>query len=114
MNAEDQSINGHRSQYIAGLHAFAEFLTLNPEYPPTREHYVLADDDAAGEAELRRLAAILGADVRPPDRATGHWLASRAFAGLSVTICYSSRAAMADYDALISYRENVHAEAVSA
>lgn len=101
-------MDAHRAEYIEGLRQFADFLAAHPDYPPTREHYILADSDEQGVAELYRLAAILGAGVQEPGE-RGNWYASRKFAGLWVQIAYCTRRNMAAHYALTSYADNVRA-----
>ncbi|MEU5939378.1 hypothetical protein ABZ807_09325 [Micromonospora sp. NPDC047548] len=100
-----------RPGIIAGLRALADFHEANPDVPfsvaADFTYCVLADNDADGLAEVRRVAELLGAEVNIN---AGSADAKRMFEGLPFRVFYVSRQRSADWQALTSYDQNVTAD----
>lgn len=101
-----------RAQTIAGLRQLADHLETHPELP-VKEYgfdltiYPEADTDAAGRAEVDRIADIL--DVTPTDNTPmgGHYIASKIFGRISYRAVHISSRAQATYNARNSYEHNI-------
>jgi hypothetical protein len=56
-----------RANVIAGLRALADFIEQHPDFPlpmfPEFVHCAMAHEDEAGVAEVRQIAAALGAEM---------------------------------------------------
>jgi hypothetical protein len=95
-----------REEIIAGLRELADWLDANPEVPARDVEMrwsvsaFYSDDDDDGMAELRRLAALIGAEVVDTYNGT-HFDATRRFRG---DVRYEAgcilRRAMAEHDAV--------------
>ena len=101
----------HRADFIAGLHALADYLDANPAtpIPPFRTEVLIhtRGTDQEQRAEVDRLAALL--DVPTNDRTTvgGHYTATRAFGPVEYRCIAIPRTVRAAFDAVMSYADSV-------
>lgn len=88
-----------RAELIAGLRELANFLEQHPDAPippqPTMSWAYLGDNDAAGVAYVRGVAAALG--VEPWIGSSKSTEALRRFGPIQYGASYASRAAMLAY-----------------
>jgi hypothetical protein len=101
-----------RSQIGEGLRALAAYLDEHPGVPVTVygcqiTEFTQAGDDAAGIAQVDRVAAILGVPATYQTAGGGHYQASRMFGPLRYRITHISAAARASHDAWASYYGSV-------
>jgi hypothetical protein len=104
-----------RAQTITGLRRLADYLENHPALP-VKEYgfdltiYPQADTDAAGRAEVDRIADIL--DVAPVDNTPigGHYIASKAFGRVSYRAVHIPSRAQATYNARSSYEQNIRVD----
>jgi hypothetical protein len=101
-----------RAQTIVGLRQLADYLEDHPDLPVKEYGFDLTiypepDTDAAGRAEVDRIADLLG--VTPVDNTPmgGHYIASKAFGRISYRAVYISSRAWAKYNARNSYEHNI-------
>lgn len=89
-----------REQQIADLRALVDFLAEHPNLPVSGalgDYCIDGDDDTAGLAELRRVAAILGAEITTNGPGTHHYV-SRRFGTVGYRAFYILREHMVAYD----------------
>jgi hypothetical protein len=101
-----------RAQAIVGLRQLADYLEDHPDLPVKEcgfdlTIYPQADTDAAGRAEVDRIADLLG--VTPIDKTPmgGHYIASKAFGRISYRAVHIPSRAWARYTARNSYEHNI-------
>lgn len=101
-----------RAQTIAGLRQLADYLEDHPDLPVTEYGFDLtvypqADNEAAGRAEVDRIANILG--VTPIDNTpnNGHYIASKTFGRIAYRAVHIPSRAWASYIARNSYEHNI-------
>jgi hypothetical protein len=101
-----------RAQSILGLRKLADYLENHPDLP-VKEYgfdltvYAEADTDAAGRAEIDRIADILG--VTPVDNTPvgGHYIAVKTFGRIAYRAVFIPPRACERYNAENSYRGNI-------
>ena len=97
-----------RAALVAGLRELADWYAAHPDMPmpayPGFRHCVLGDDDAAGVAEVERIAEQLGMTATRDGNSAS---VKRQFGGVAFEAFYVSRARSASYAALTSYRGSV-------
>jgi hypothetical protein len=103
-----------RAQTIVGLRQLADYLEDHPDLPVKEYGFDLTvypdtdnDTDAAGRAEVDRIAGIL--DVTPTDNTPkgGHYIASKTFGRISYRAVHIPSRARARYNARNSYEHNI-------
>lgn len=108
-----------RQTLVNGLHALADFLAVNPHVPAgngAEVHYcVRGEDDQAALANLTQIAATLGVQVTatgggPVTEHTTHFQVCRRFGPVTYRAIYVTDAAMAAYEALMTYSDSVRAD----
>ncbi|GLY79719.1 hypothetical protein [Actinoallomurus iriomotensis] len=101
----------HRTEFINGLHALADYLDTNPAVPvPEFRTDVLVHahgTDAAAFAEVERVAALLGVPVSDDTARGGHYKAIRTFGPVEYRCIAIPVAVMAVHRAGQSYAESV-------
>jgi hypothetical protein len=101
----------HRADFIAGLHALADYLNDNPAVPvPPFQTDVLIHirgTDQEQRAEVDRLAALLGVAVVDQTGTGGHYTATRAFGPVEYRCVAVPHAVRAAYAAGMSYADSV-------
>lgn len=100
-----------RTDFIAGLHALADFLDTHPELPvPPFQTDVLIHirgSDEEQRAEVDRLADLLGVPVTDETSTGGHYIAVRAFGPVEYRCVAVPRAVLAAFQAAMSYANSV-------
>ena len=115
------AITTARINLAAGLDALADYLAAHPEVPVNFDeatvtyHVSGRDGDQAGLSNLAAIAETLGVEVTDSDggpvtATTTHYHASLRFGPVTYRAIYISRDEMADYDALMSYRDSIRAD----
>jgi hypothetical protein len=102
----------HRAKVIDGLVELAAYLEAHPDLPVCPfgwdlNVYTHTDDDAASRAEVDRIAAILGAQVKDDTGRGGHYRAARSFGLITYGAVHVSARDSAAFGALLSYRDCV-------
>lgn len=107
MTNESQPLD-RREQTIADVRALLDFLAARPDVPlnpfgDPLSYPVLTDDDAAGIAEITRIAASLGVPVtstngKPATPESSHLLAEYRVGQAVYSACYIHRAWMKQRD----------------
>lgn len=96
-----------RSQIIRGLHSLAEFLADRPEIPVPLSIdiivSVLPGSDRERQAEVLRIARVLGTSVDAEAMTYGHHRASVSFGPVTYRAVAVTDSARAQWDALMSY-----------
>jgi hypothetical protein len=112
----DQIIPGDlltRSKAITGLRQLADYLEAHPAIPVAPfgwDLHIYTDrdeDDAAARAEVDRIAAVLGVQVRDDTGRGGHYMAARTFGLISYAAVHIPTRQMAEHRALMTYRDCV-------
>lgn len=74
---------GERSSLISGLRELADFLEQNPEVPAPRWADLMvfppASTDQEMKAEIDKIAALIGADLKDDTADDGHYTTERGF-----------------------------------
>lgn len=99
MTNESQPLD-RRQQQIADLRELVDFLDTHPDLPISGalgDYCIDGDDDTAGLAELRRVAAILDAEITTNGPGTHHYV-SRRFGTVGYRAFYILREHMVAYD----------------
>lgn len=101
-----------RGQICEGLQALAAYLDEHPGVPVTAfgcqiTEFTQGGDDAAGIAEVDRIAAILGVPAAYQTAGGGHYQASRMFGPVRYRITHITAAARAAHDDWSSYYGSV-------
>lgn len=101
-----------RAALVAGLHELAQFYEQHPEVPVVRYpdflHCVMGEDDEAGAAEVRAIAAALGLRAEMDTHTTR---VGTHFGSVAFKAYYHTRADMAEYEDRISYTTVVQTDA---
>ncbi|GAA4484442.1 hypothetical protein GCM10023191_007610 [Actinoallomurus oryzae] len=101
----------HRTEFIVGLQALADYLDTNPAVPvPEFSIEVLVHargTDEVASAEVDRVAALLGVAVRDDTARGGHYKAIRTFGPVEYRCLAIPAAVMAVHRAGQSYAESV-------
>ncbi len=102
----------HRTKVIDGLVELAAYLEAHPDVPVAPfgwdlNVYTQDQDEAACRAEVDRIAAILGAQVRDDTGRGGHYRADRSFGLISYAAVHVTARRAAAYNALMSYHDCV-------
>jgi hypothetical protein len=101
-----------RTQIITGLRQLADYLDTHPDIPVNEYGWTLMtfarrDDDAAGQAEVDQVAAILGAQVRDNTANGGHYTAARTFERITYEFIHVTTRSRALHRAHMSYADAV-------
>jgi hypothetical protein len=101
----------NRTDFVAGLHALADFLTANPTLPIPEHgadiliHVRGTDDDQ--RAEVDRLAGLLDAPVNDETADSGHYTTTRSFGPVDYYCVAIPQAVRAAFNAAMSYANSV-------
>lgn len=100
-----------RLQFIAGLHALADYLAANPAIPVSShgDQIIVSvnSPEEGGRAQVHHAARLLGATVTDHTRHGGHLYAEKAFGSLIFRVVSIPEACMARHEALWSYEGSV-------
>jgi hypothetical protein len=100
----------HRTKVIDGLRQAADFLAAHPDLPVAPCGWDLniytghRDGEAAARAQIDRIATVLGAPVQDQAGQGGHCTVQRSFGLVCYRAVFIPGRAMAEHDALMSYR----------
>ncbi|MBD2896269.1 hypothetical protein amrb99_52150 [Actinomadura sp. RB99] len=108
-----------RHQVISGLRALADFLEANPavpvpEYGDTFDVFPRDCDDACSVALVNDVAELLGVAVDDDRPFGGHYTASKSFGRIAYRIVHIPDRNRREYEARMSYRDNVRVDEESA
>jgi hypothetical protein len=99
------------TDFVAGLHALADFLDTHPELPvPPFQTDILIHirgSDEEQHAEVNRLAALLDVPVTDETSTGGHYFAVRAFGPVEYRCVAVPEAVRAAFRAGMSYADSV-------
>ncbi|MGI5224745.1 hypothetical protein [Actinoallomurus sp. CA-142502] len=101
----------HRTEFINGLHALADYLDTNPALPVPAFHTEvlihIRGTDSEQRAEVDRLAALLGVSTVDRTDTGGHYTATRAFGPVEYRCVAVPSAVRAAFNAGMSYANSV-------
>jgi hypothetical protein len=101
----------NRPDFIAGLHALADFIDANPAVPipPFRAEILIhvSGTDDEQRAEVDRLAELLGTPVNDETGDRGHYTAMRPFGPVEYRCVAIPAAVRAAFNAGMSYADSV-------
>ena len=112
----DRTIPGDlltRGKVITGLRQLADYLDAHPAIPVGTYGWDLniypdrGDGDGAARAEVDRIAALLGVQVRDDTGRGGHYTAARTFGLICYRAVHIPQTRMAEHEALMSYSDCV-------
>src|ERR1700728_1099586 len=101
-----------RTQIVNGLRQLANYLDTHPDVPVNEFGWDLLSctretTDAAGMAEVDRIAAILGVQVRDDTPEGGHYTAAKTFGRITYEAIHVTTRRRAAHQALMSYADAV-------
>jgi hypothetical protein len=101
-----------RHQTVSGLRALADFLENNPavpvdEYGAEFTLFIRRRTDACARAEVDRIAAVLHSEICDDTARGGHYRVTKTFGRITYRAVHVPSRAIADYDARMSYRNNI-------
>src|SRR3954454_10148787 len=100
-----------RTDFVAGLHALADFIDTNPDLPvppfQTDIPIHIRGSDEEQRTEVDRLAALLEVSAVDETDTGGHYTATRAFGPVEYRCVAVPSAARAAFDAVMSYADSV-------
>lgn len=99
----------HRSKVTGGLRQLADWLDAHPDVPVCPYGWDLhiyphLADEAAGRAEVDRIAAMLGVHVTDETQDGGHYRAIRSFGLITYEAVHIPQRYRDTYEALMSYQ----------
>jgi hypothetical protein len=101
----------YRAQFITGFLALADYLAGNPAIPvPDYGDSICVFADPAedgGTDQVRQIAALLGGSLHDELASGGHFKTGRSFGPLRYQVISIPQTAMAQHNALMSYRDSV-------
>ena len=108
--------SAERAEFVAGLHALADYLAANPGIPiPYGRHYLqvhAAGSDEQQRAQADLVSRMLGQPVNDRTSNGGHYEVTRSFGPVSYEFTAIPAARMAEHHALMSYRDSVAPDTV--
>ncbi|GAA3168042.1 hypothetical protein [Nonomuraea roseoviolacea] len=101
----------HRAQIVDGLRALAAFLDSRPDLPLPQGIDVMVSirhgDDPERQAEIHRIARILGTSIDSDAMSYGHHRATLSFGPVCYQAVAISDASRARWAALMSYQDSI-------
>ncbi|MEV4112392.1 hypothetical protein [Nonomuraea sp. NPDC049695] len=102
---------GHRVRLIDGLRTLAAYLEDRPELPVPHDSKVavsvLYGTDDEKEAEVKRIACLIGSALDPEALSHGHLTAKVSFGPVQYSVTAITEAATARWDGWWSYRDAI-------
>lgn len=103
-----------RTAALTGLRDLIDYLTTHPAVPMPWQIAVtvypsIGESDAAGRADVDRIAELLGVQPYETDTGHGHYIAERSWGPVSYRAVAIPDHAMTAHEALMSYSDNFDA-----